>query len=109
VPNEILSRLNPVESDCERPPEPGFARREAHCGEENNRPPERSAGSGSAPTHHHDRKEGAHGGNEGFPRANRANLSSVTRALSFLAVGAVLLFGGFLVQRLGERRDVPAG
>jgi uncharacterized membrane protein len=38
-----------------------------------------------------------------------ANLSSITRALSFLAVGAVLLFGGFLVQRLGERRDVPAG
>ena len=27
-------------------------------------------------------------------------LSSVTRALSFLAVGAVLLLGGFLYQRL---------
>jgi uncharacterized membrane protein len=37
-----------------------------------------------------------------------AFLSSITRALSFLAVGAVLLFGGFLVQRLGERRDQPA-
>jgi uncharacterized membrane protein len=37
-----------------------------------------------------------------------AFLSSITRALSFLAVGAVLLFGGFLVQRLGERRDAPA-
>jgi uncharacterized membrane protein len=33
-------------------------------------------------------------------------LSSVTRALSFLAVGAVLLLGGFFVQKLGsERRD----
>lgn len=32
-----------------------------------------------------------------------AFLSSVTRALSFLAVGAVLLFGGFLVQRLGSK------
>jgi uncharacterized membrane protein len=35
-------------------------------------------------------------------------LSSVTRALSFLAVGAVLLLGGFFVQKLGaERRDSP--
>jgi uncharacterized membrane protein len=33
------------------------------------------------------------------------SLSSITRALSFLAVGAVLLFGGFLVQRLGAERD----
>jgi uncharacterized membrane protein len=32
-------------------------------------------------------------------------LSSVTRALSFLAVGAVLLLGGFFVQRLGSERD----
>jgi uncharacterized membrane protein len=32
-------------------------------------------------------------------------LSSVTRALSFLAVGAVLLLGGFFVQRLGAERD----
>jgi uncharacterized membrane protein len=32
-------------------------------------------------------------------------LSSITRAFSFLAVGAVLLFGGFLVQRLGAERD----
>jgi uncharacterized membrane protein len=29
-----------------------------------------------------------------------ANLSSITRALSFLAVGAVLLVGGFFYQRL---------
>ena len=29
-----------------------------------------------------------------------ANLSSVTRALSFLAVGAVLLLAGFFYQRL---------
>jgi uncharacterized membrane protein len=36
-----------------------------------------------------------------------AFLSSITRALSFLAVGAVLLLGGFFVQRLGER-DEPA-
>ncbi|HMJ01106.1 MAG TPA: DUF2339 domain-containing protein [Gaiellaceae bacterium] len=36
-------------------------------------------------------------------------LSSVTRALSFLAVGAVLLLGGFFVQKLGsERRDASA-
>ena len=36
-------------------------------------------------------------------------LSSVTRALSFLAVGAVLLLGGFFVQRLGaERGAKPA-
>jgi len=35
-------------------------------------------------------------------------LSSVTRAFSFLAVGAVLLLGGFFVQRLGaERRQEP--
>jgi uncharacterized membrane protein len=34
-----------------------------------------------------------------------ANLSSITRAVSFLAVGAVLLFGGFLVQKLGAERD----
>jgi uncharacterized membrane protein len=32
-------------------------------------------------------------------------LSSVTRALSFLAVGGVLLLGGFFVQRLGADRD----
>jgi len=38
-----------------------------------------------------------------------AYLSSITRALSFLAVGAVLLLGGFFVQKLGsERRDSPA-
>jgi uncharacterized membrane protein len=37
-----------------------------------------------------------------------AFLSSITRALSFLAVGAVLLLGGFFMQRLGERRDAPA-
>jgi uncharacterized membrane protein len=36
-----------------------------------------------------------------------AFLSSITRAISFLAVGAVLLVAGFLVQRLGERRDLP--
>lgn len=34
-----------------------------------------------------------------------AFLSSITRALSFLAVGAVLLLGGFFVQRLGERAE----
>jgi uncharacterized membrane protein len=33
-----------------------------------------------------------------------AFLSSVTRALSFLAVGAVLLVAGFFVQRLSEQR-----
>jgi uncharacterized membrane protein len=37
-----------------------------------------------------------------------ANLSSVARALSFLAVGAVLLLGGFFVQRLGSERDTRA-
>jgi uncharacterized membrane protein len=31
-----------------------------------------------------------------------ARLSSITRAASFLAVGAVLLIGGFLYQHLGE-------
>ena len=31
-------------------------------------------------------------------------LSSITRALSFLAVGAVLLLGGFFVQRLGTQQ-----
>src|SRR5206468_7055857 len=31
-----------------------------------------------------------------------ARLSSITRALSFLAVGAVLLVGGFLYQQLGD-------
>ncbi|HTS74120.1 MAG TPA: DUF2339 domain-containing protein [Gaiellaceae bacterium] len=36
-------------------------------------------------------------------------LSSITRALSFLAVGAVLLLGGFFVQRLGvQQRGRPA-
>jgi predicted membrane protein DUF2339 len=34
-------------------------------------------------------------------------LSSVTRALSFLAVGAVLLLGGFFYQRLMSDRDEP--
>jgi uncharacterized membrane protein len=38
-----------------------------------------------------------------------AFLSSITRALSFLAVGAVLLLGGFFMQRLGESRDAPTG
>lgn len=32
-------------------------------------------------------------------------LSSVTRALSFLAVGAVLLLGGFFYQRLASHAD----
>jgi uncharacterized membrane protein len=34
-----------------------------------------------------------------------AHLSSMTRALSFLAVGAVLLLGGFFYQRLSSRVD----
>ena len=34
-----------------------------------------------------------------------SRLSSITRALSFLAVGAVLLLGGFLYQRLGTRPE----
>jgi uncharacterized membrane protein len=34
-----------------------------------------------------------------------ARLSSITRALSFLAVGAVLLLGGFVYQRLGAHAD----
>ncbi len=34
-----------------------------------------------------------------------AYLSSITRALSFLAVGAVLLIAGFFVQKLGTERD----
>lgn len=34
-----------------------------------------------------------------------ANLSSITRALSFLAVGAVLLIAGFFVQKLGTERN----
>lgn len=34
-------------------------------------------------------------------------LSSITRALSFLAVGAVLLLGGFFVQRLGAQHRGP--
>jgi uncharacterized membrane protein len=35
-----------------------------------------------------------------------AFLSSITRALSFLAVGALLLVAGFFVQRLSEPRSV---
>ena len=35
-----------------------------------------------------------------------AFLSSITRALSFLAVGALLLIAGFFVQRLSEERPV---
>ncbi len=35
------------------------------------------------------------------------SLSSVTRALSFLAVGAVLLLGGFFYQRLMSDRSIP--
>jgi uncharacterized membrane protein len=35
-------------------------------------------------------------------------LSSVTRALSFLAVGAVLLLGGFFYQRLSTSSPPPA-
>jgi hypothetical protein len=39
-----------------------------------------------------------------------AALSSITRALSFLAVGAVLLLGGFFYQRLSaELEDRPVG
>src|SRR5262249_44038303 len=34
-------------------------------------------------------------------------LSAVTRALSFLAVGAVLLLGGFFYQRLTTSEDEP--
>jgi uncharacterized membrane protein len=34
-----------------------------------------------------------------------SELSSITRAFSFLAVGAVLLFGGFLYQRLSAELD----
>ena len=34
-----------------------------------------------------------------------SRLSSITRALSFLAVGAVLLLGGFFYQRLGGRPE----
>jgi len=41
-----------------------------------------------------------------------SELSSITRAFSFLAVGAVLLFGGFLYQRLSaeldERKAAPS-
>jgi len=36
------------------------------------------------------------------------SLSSVTRALSFLAVGAVLLLGGFFYQRLSSGDETPA-
>jgi uncharacterized membrane protein len=36
-----------------------------------------------------------------------ATLSSITRALSFLAVGAVLLLGGFFIQRLSQGGDGP--
>jgi hypothetical protein len=36
------------------------------------------------------------------------SLSSVTRALSFLAVGAVLLLGGFFYQRLTTSNDQPS-
>ena len=32
-------------------------------------------------------------------------LSSLTRALSFIAVGAVLLFAGFFYQRLSEQLE----
>jgi uncharacterized membrane protein len=35
-------------------------------------------------------------------------LSSITRALSFLAVGAVLLLGGFFYQRLSSTREAEA-
>jgi uncharacterized membrane protein len=35
-------------------------------------------------------------------------VSSITRALSFLAVGAVLLLGGFFYQRLSLRLDETA-
>jgi uncharacterized membrane protein len=34
-----------------------------------------------------------------------SRLSSITRALSFLAVGAVLLLGGFFYQRLAPRLE----
>jgi uncharacterized membrane protein len=38
-----------------------------------------------------------------------SQLSSITRALSFLAVGAVLLLAGFLTQRLSAQPDEPDG
>jgi uncharacterized membrane protein len=34
-----------------------------------------------------------------------SELSSITRALSFLAVGAVLLLGGFFYQRLSAQTE----
>ena len=34
-----------------------------------------------------------------------STLSSITRAFSFIAVGALLLTGGFFLQRLGSRLD----
>lgn len=37
-----------------------------------------------------------------------AELSSVARAASFVAVGALLLVGGFFVQRLAEREERSA-
>jgi uncharacterized membrane protein len=36
-------------------------------------------------------------------------LSSLTRALSFIAVGAVLLFAGFFYQRLSEQLESRDG
>ena len=38
-----------------------------------------------------------------------SQLSSITRALSFLAVGAVLLLGGFLTQRLTAQIEDGSG
>ncbi len=38
-----------------------------------------------------------------------STLSSVARALSFLAVGAVFLIGAFFYQRLSARPEAPAG
>jgi uncharacterized membrane protein len=37
------------------------------------------------------------------------SLSSVTRALSFMAVGALLLTAGYFYQRLAQRPEHPAG
>jgi hypothetical protein len=51
------------------PPEPGFARREAHHREENTRATDPVAGACALPSTHTFSRRGLHGGTRGFPRA----------------------------------------
>jgi len=88
--------LQPTESHCEGPPEPGLARREAHEGEGNARATPPTAGSRSTSQQAPARKEGAHGGTRGSP------VSLAVPGVPELGVGAFVLHELVVGAQLGE-------